>query len=489
MPTLSWLDDFFGPWILRKLGVDYPRRTVVELIEGSNIDIDVVDDPVTKATKVTFSSTGGGSGTPPGANTQVIINDGGAFGADPGMTYNKTTNVLSVAGAVSVGADPSVLSQGVNISYGYLNGINSNNSADNDQVSLVCLRDGTGFGLSTNLVQIGNGAYNQWIVSGSGRTTHIWGDDGKFNTGVGAEIASWNGYGFQFGDTTPDLGDGQGVLGLKNAAAIPTTNPTGGIVLYAESNTLKYRQPAGTIVTLTGSGGSPPGSTTQVIYNNAGAFAAHSGFTYDGAGRVTLSAGASLGGGTVATAGVVRSAYNGGSAVVLWGVKDNVGTDRSAMSFGSGNALTFGNTSMNYTAEGVGATFSFTNSMVMSIASTAVIDALSSKFGVAVPVSGSSTYSVPFRFKVAAITKSDATDLTLSAAQYECPVLHFTGAPGGPFNIIGPNTTDARFEVTNKTGSALSFKKVGGTPVVIATTKSAIVRHDGTDYIRITPDA
>lgn len=35
------------------------------------------------------------SGTPPGADTQVIFNDGGAYGADADLTYNKTTNTLT----------------------------------------------------------------------------------------------------------------------------------------------------------------------------------------------------------------------------------------------------------------------------------------------------------------------------------------------------------------------------------------------------------
>jgi hypothetical protein len=34
--------------------------------------------------------------TPPGSDTQVLFNDGGVIGADSGMTYNKTTNVLTV---------------------------------------------------------------------------------------------------------------------------------------------------------------------------------------------------------------------------------------------------------------------------------------------------------------------------------------------------------------------------------------------------------
>lgn len=43
---------------------------------------------------------GGGNGTPGGANAQVQFNDGGSFGGDPGLTFNKTTNDLTVTGNV-----------------------------------------------------------------------------------------------------------------------------------------------------------------------------------------------------------------------------------------------------------------------------------------------------------------------------------------------------------------------------------------------------
>lgn len=40
------------------------------------------------------------SATPSGANTQVQFNDGGVFGGDSGLTYNKTTDSLSVGSVV-----------------------------------------------------------------------------------------------------------------------------------------------------------------------------------------------------------------------------------------------------------------------------------------------------------------------------------------------------------------------------------------------------
>lgn len=44
----------------------------------------------------------GSSGNPGGVDTQIQFNDGGTFGGDAGLTYNKTTDVLSVTGAVNV---------------------------------------------------------------------------------------------------------------------------------------------------------------------------------------------------------------------------------------------------------------------------------------------------------------------------------------------------------------------------------------------------
>ena len=51
-----------------------------------------------------FEMQPGGSASVAGDDTQVQFNDGSAMGADAGLTYNKTTDVLTVAGGVNVGA-------------------------------------------------------------------------------------------------------------------------------------------------------------------------------------------------------------------------------------------------------------------------------------------------------------------------------------------------------------------------------------------------
>lgn len=45
---------------------------------------------------------GGGGGTPGGLDTYVQFNDGGSFGGDAGLTYNKTTDVLTILGGIAL---------------------------------------------------------------------------------------------------------------------------------------------------------------------------------------------------------------------------------------------------------------------------------------------------------------------------------------------------------------------------------------------------
>lgn len=46
------------------------------------------------------------------------------------------------------------------------------------------------------------------------------------------------------------LGDGSGALAISNASPVPSTNPTGGGILYVEAGALKYRGSSGTVTTI-----------------------------------------------------------------------------------------------------------------------------------------------------------------------------------------------------------------------------------------------
>lgn len=54
----------------------------------------------------------------------------------------------------------------------------------------------------------------------------------------------------QFGSTTGAFGGGAGVIGIANATTVPTSNPSGGGVLYVSAGALIYRGSAGTTTTI-----------------------------------------------------------------------------------------------------------------------------------------------------------------------------------------------------------------------------------------------
>lgn len=54
----------------------------------------------------------------------------------------------------------------------------------------------------------------------------------------------------QFGSTTGAFGTGDGVIGIANATTNPSTNPTGGGVLYSDAGALKWRGSGGTTTTI-----------------------------------------------------------------------------------------------------------------------------------------------------------------------------------------------------------------------------------------------
>jgi hypothetical protein len=50
---------------------------------------------------VIITASGGGSGTPGGADTQVQFNDGGAFAGDAGFTYNAVSDTLTITNIIT----------------------------------------------------------------------------------------------------------------------------------------------------------------------------------------------------------------------------------------------------------------------------------------------------------------------------------------------------------------------------------------------------
>lgn len=69
----------------------------------------------------------------------------------------------------------------------------------------------------------------------------IEGDALVLNYRSGKNVGYW---------TYDQFGSGVKVIGIANAATVPTTNPTGGGVLYVQAGALKYRGSSGTVTTI-----------------------------------------------------------------------------------------------------------------------------------------------------------------------------------------------------------------------------------------------
>lgn len=112
-----------------------------------------------------------------------------------------------------------------------------------------------------------NGGQVRGLVTGAGlrftdrpSTTEFWRIDSTaflpganitYNIGSNAlrplNVFAQNGV---IGASAASLGSGSGVLFISNATTAPTTNPSGGGILYVEAGALKYRGSSGTVTTI-----------------------------------------------------------------------------------------------------------------------------------------------------------------------------------------------------------------------------------------------
>lgn len=80
-------------------------------------------------------------------------------------------------------------------------------------------------------------------------------------------------------------------------------------------------------------------------------------------------------------------------------------------------------------------------------------------------------------------------DWTLSVAERKTKILVATGTADAAVNAIATPTANKIYIVSNSCGQALTFKATGQTGVEIADGKTAMVRGNSTDFVRVTADA
>jgi len=72
----------------------------------------------------------------------------------------------------------------------------------------------------------------------------------------------------QIGSATPSVGGGSGVVGITNAGTVPTSNPTGGGILYVDTGALKYRGTSGNAATIVNADGTTAGGGVSLSTPN-----------------------------------------------------------------------------------------------------------------------------------------------------------------------------------------------------------------------------
>ncbi|MCC7305380.1 MAG: hypothetical protein IT558_03865, partial [Alphaproteobacteria bacterium] len=222
-----------------------------------------------------------GGGTPGGADTQVQFNDGGAFGGDADYTWNKTTNVLSVTGKISV-------SDRVSISP-------TTGAAAPSVIALNSLSDVDTTGVANGNCLVYNGT--DWVdgACGSSSTlngiTAATGNQAGIANGAYTIVWNWdaltNGSAMKFATSGTTATDGQKMLEI----ALTGANATGGATTY------------GTYITNTHSGGTS---------TNVGLYASASGGTT--ANYAALFAAGNVGIGTTAPSGALQIGATGSTA-------------------------------------------------------------------------------------------------------------------------------------------------------------------------------
>lgn len=267
-------------------------RVAALLVAGTNITLTYNDASGT----LTVASTASG-GSPGGVSGQVQFNDTGAFGGATALVYAATGTHLVVT-AQSATVVPLCLKGAASQSANLFECRNSANAlrgriTKDGQLAITFDTAVVGSGITVagtdgnTYATIGGGGvygFGSWVgmdvISNIGRVnvgagqmhlTHASGNRSRILTAGNLELSPGNlGAGGTYVEinsgtagTLRDLilrnvglngaisaGGGVGIAFIANATTVPTTNPTGGGILYCEAGALKFRGSSGTVTTL-----------------------------------------------------------------------------------------------------------------------------------------------------------------------------------------------------------------------------------------------
>jgi len=290
-----------------------------------------------------------------GDDTQVLFNDGEAFGADSDFTYNKTTNALTVAGNVTGGN----LTTGAQVvATGNVTGGNLNTGAQVIATGNITGGNVAGTrGLFTNIAGTLETAAQTNITSlGTLSAVTVTANITGGNLITGAQVvATGNVTGGNLITGAQVIATGNVTGGNINTGAqvVATGNVTGGNINTGGNVTGNYIKGDGSLLTNVVSSVSPAGLTTQVQFNDGGTTGADAGLTYAKATDALTATGNITGGNlttgaqVVATGNITGGNLITGAQVVATGnvTGGNINTGAQVVATGNvtgGNLITAG---------------------------------------------------------------------------------------------------------------------------------------------------
>ena len=106
---------------------------------------------------------------------------------------------------------------------------------------------------TANLLEVQNSAAS--VIMSITSSGNVRATNGLLTNGIQGQdtltaITVSNGRGITVGTGSAIQGGGAGVIGIANAGTVPTSNPSGGGILYVEAGALKFRGSSGTITTI-----------------------------------------------------------------------------------------------------------------------------------------------------------------------------------------------------------------------------------------------
>lgn len=226
----------------------------------------------------------GSAGAPTGSNTQVQFNDSGSFGGSAGLTFDKTTNTLTIANTLSV-TNYTGVTQNFN---GTTLNLNGN----------VVVTD-TSFAVTSNTQTYkANSTVSGLQITGNSTVTYILLGDATSTTNVNATTANYNGTTQNINGTTLNLNANVAVIDTtfavtSNTQTYKANSTVTGMAITGNSTVTEIRVGSGASVTNVVSTNTNITSTNTTIsgaFNQSGGVATFSSNTTFNGANVLLSA-------------------------------------------------------------------------------------------------------------------------------------------------------------------------------------------------------